>query len=90
MSHKHAKVLHEIFKEPVSGNLHWRDVESLLHHLGAEVQQHGARLHVYLNNREGILHRPHKSNVSTKQEVRQLREFLAAAGVTPTLYEQDT
>jgi hypothetical protein len=42
MSHKHLKVLNEIFKEPVSGNLHWRDVESLLGHLGAKSVQHGA------------------------------------------------
>jgi hypothetical protein len=88
MSHKHAKILAEIFKEPVSGNIHWRDVESLLHHLGAETQQHGAKVHVFLGQREGILHRPHKSNVSAKQEIRQLREFLASAGVTPALYEQ--
>ena len=88
MSHKHAKVLKEIFTDPVSGNLHWRDIESLLTHLGAEMQQHGARIHVFLNKREGILHRPHKSSVSTKQEIRQIREFLACAGVTPALYEQ--
>lgn len=87
MSHKQAKIIQEIFHDPPSGNLHWRDVESLLHHLGADVQQHGAKVHVFLNQREGVLHRPHKSNVCTKQEVKHLREFLATAGVTPSQYE---
>lgn len=86
MSHKHAKVIREIFKEPVTGNLHWRDVESLLQHVGADVVQHGARLHVTLNGREGVIHRPHKSGSSSKQEVRHLREVLASLGVTPASY----
>ncbi len=87
MSHKQARVLEEIFREPVTGNLHWRDVESLLHHIGADVVQHGARLHVTLNGREGVLHRPHKAGVSSKQDVRHIREVLAALGVTPASYE---
>lgn len=87
MSHKQARIIGEIFKEPVTGNLHWRDVESLLHHLGADVVQHGARLHVTLNGREGVLHRPHKAGVSSKQDVRHIREVLAALGVTPSSYE---
>jgi len=50
MSHKHKRILKSIFTEPVSGNLHWREVQSLLRHLGAEVQStHGARLTVKLN-----------------------------------------
>jgi hypothetical protein len=90
MSHKQAKILEEIFIEPSTGNLHWRDVESLLNHLGAEIRQHGAKVHVLLNGREGVLHRPHQSNVCTKQEVRHIREFLASAGITPSLYSQKT
>jgi hypothetical protein len=88
MSHKHAKVLHDIFQEPLSGNLHWRDIESLLLHLGADTRQHGAKVHVTLNKHEGVIHRPHQSNVCSKQELRVLRGLLAAAGVTPSLYEQ--
>ncbi len=88
MSHKQAKTLQAVFREPVSGNIHWRDIESLLKHLGAEITQHGAKVHVFLNKREGVLHRPHKSNVCTKQEIRHLREVLTSAGVSPSSYEQ--
>lgn len=88
MSHKHVNLIRAIFQDPINGNLHWREVESLLHHLGAEVEQlSGARIRVVLNHREGILHRPHHSNVCSRQEVKHLRDYLASARVTPSLYE---
>ena len=89
MSRKHKRILKSIFTEPVSGNLHWREVESLLRHLGAEVQStHGARLTVKLNKAEGQLHRPHHSGSLSKHDVRHLREFLAHAGVTLSTYAE--
>ena len=89
MSHKHKRLLKSIFSEPPSGNLHWREIESLLHHLGAEFpRSHGARLTVVLNKREGQLHKPHHGGSLTKHDVRHLREFLAHAGVTLSSYEQ--
>ena len=89
MSHKQKRILKSIFAEPASGNLHWREVESLLRHLGAEVQStHGARLTVKLNKVEGQLHRPHHSGALSKHDVRHLREFLAHAGVTLSAYAE--
>lgn len=88
MSHKHAHLVQTLFHDPISGNIHWRDVESLLAHLGAEVELlSGARLRVRLNDMEGVLHRPHHSNVLDRQDVKHLREYLARAGVTPSLYD---
>ena len=89
MSHKHKRILKSIFTEPASGNLHWREVESLLRHLGAEFQStHGARFTVKLNKVEGQLHRPHHGGTLSKQDVRQLRGFLARAGVTLSAYAE--
>ena len=89
MSHKHKRLLKSIFAEPASGNIHWREVESLLRHLGAEVQgTHGARLTVKLNEFEGQLHRPHHSGALSKHDVRRLREFLARGGVSLSAYEE--
>jgi hypothetical protein len=83
MSHKQQRVLDAVFQEPVSANIHWRDVESLLHHLGATIESmHGARMRVILNGIEATLHRPHHSGVCDKHEVRHLRDFLTAAGVS--------
>lgn len=84
MSHKHDRMLQAVMQGPVSGNLHWREVESLLHHLGAAVEPlQGARVRVKLHGVEGVLHHPHHGNVLTKQAVRQLRGFLTSAGVGP-------
>jgi hypothetical protein len=88
MSHKHEHLIHTIFQDPISGNIHWREIESLLHHLGASVEPiHGARFRVVLNGVEGFLHHPHHSNVLLRQDVKNLREYLASARVTPSLYE---
>ena len=89
MSHKHKRLLKSIYAEPASGNIHFRDVESLLRHLGAEFQStHGARLTVRLNKVEGQLHRPHHGGTLSKHDVRHLRGFLASAGVTLSSYAE--
>jgi hypothetical protein len=88
MSHKHDALVKAIFHDPISGNIHWREVESLLRHLGAEVESHsGTKVHVKLNGRESVLHRPHQGSLD-REGVRHLREVLARAGVTPSLLQQ--
>jgi hypothetical protein len=88
MSHKHDQFIRAIFHDPISANIHWREVEAFLHHLGAELEPiQGARFRVVLNGVEGILHRPHHSSECGKQDIKHLREYLASARVTPSLYE---
>ena len=88
MSHKHAHLMRSIFQDPLSANIHWREVESLLHHLGANVDpSHGARFKITLNKVEVFLHHPHNSSTCSKTDIKQLREFLAHAGVTLSAYE---
>ena len=88
MSRRHANLIRSIFHDPPSGNVHWRDVESLLKHVGASLEPiPGARVRVKLYRMEYVLHRPHHSNVLDASALTHLREFLARAGVTPSLYE---
>ena len=88
MSHKHDNLIREIFHDPISTNIQWREIESLLRHLGADVESlSGTRVRVKLNGHEGILHRPHGGNALGRQDVPHLREFLARGRVTPSLYE---
>lgn len=88
MSHKHENLLRAIFHDPISANIHWREVESLIHHLGADVESlSGARIRVKLNGYEGILHRPHHGNTLGRQDIQHLREFLAHARSTPSQIE---
>ena len=85
MSHKHERILSSILAGPVSGNIHWREVESLLHHLNATIEPgHGARKRVILNGVDGTLHVPHHTGVCDKHDLRHLRGFLISAGVSMT------
>jgi len=88
MSHKHENLIQSIFRDPISANIHWREVESLLNHLGAHIEElSGARLRVKLNGYEEVLHRPHHSNTLGRQDVKNLREYLGHARITPSLYD---
>jgi hypothetical protein len=88
MSHKHLHLLQSIYRDPLSANIHWREIESLLLHLGASIESaHGARFRIVLNKVEVFLHHPHNSSTCAKQEIKQLREFLAHAGITLSSYE---
>ena len=90
MSH-HGALLRTIFHDPISANIHWREVESLLHHLGATIETlNGNRIRAHLNRAEGVLHRPHHGNTLDRNGVRGLRGFLASAGMTPSQYEAKT
>ena len=87
---RHLNLLRAIFQDPVSGNIHWREVETLPYHLGATVEPtHGAHFRVVLSNLGGILHHPHHSSVCTKHYIKQLREYLAHAGISQLLYETE-
>ena len=85
MSHKHDNLLGAVFHNPISGNIHWREIESMLLHLGASITPtHGARFHVKLNDVDCFLHHPHQGNVCDKNLIKYLREFLVRAGVKPS------
>jgi hypothetical protein len=88
MSQKHVNLIRAIFHDPISGNIQWREVESLLRHLGASVESlAGTRVRVKLNGAEGVLHRPHGGNALGRQDITHLREYLSHARITPSLYE---
>ena len=86
MSRKRDRLLDDIFRERVSASINWREIESLLRHLGAEeLSGRGATVHVRLNGVERVFHRPHRHHASTcsRQDIRDLRRFLTAAGISP-------
>ena len=90
MSHKHLNLLRTIFEAPLSSNIHWREIESLLHHLGATVEPiHGVRFRIVLNGVEGVFHHPHHNYVCDKQTIKLLKEFLAHAGVSLSSYKEE-
>ncbi len=87
MSRHHIQLIRAIFQDPPVHNLHWRDVESLLKHVGARVESiSGARVRVTLGRVEEVLHRPHGDEVD-RPSLLHVRGFLGRAGVTPAAYE---
>lgn len=83
MSHKHDHVLEQLFAHPMSMNIKWREVTSLLESLGGEVEVvHGGREKVRLNGREHTFHIPHSGVLDSKDELTAMRHFLESAGVT--------
>ncbi len=88
MSRHHANLIRSLFHDPPPHNLHWREIETLLKHVGASVEPiSGARVRVTLGRAEEVLHRPHGDELD-RQSVLHVRAFLGRAGVTPAAYEQ--
>ncbi|MBU0567836.1 type II toxin-antitoxin system HicA family toxin [bacterium] len=83
MKRRHQKTLELIFSRPVSGNVKWRDVVSLLEALGGEVDEsrQGSRVGILLNGNVVIQHKPHPSSNMDKGAVASLRIFLMDCGV---------
>ncbi|KHE92646.1 MAG: type II toxin-antitoxin system HicA family toxin [Candidatus Scalindua rubra] len=83
MRRKYKKTLELIFSRPVSGNVNWSDVVSLLKALGAEVDESrkGSRVGILLNGNVIIQHKPHPSPNMDKGAVESLRNFLIYCGV---------
>lgn len=80
----HWKTLEAIFTDPVSGSIKWRDVESLLISLGAEVTEgSGSRVRFSLSGLTLFIHRPHPQPDTKRYVIRGVREFLTELGIKP-------
>jgi hypothetical protein len=81
---RHQKTLEAVFDNPVSGSIKWRDVESLLIACGAEMSEgSGSRVRFTIGGQTLFLHRPHPSPDTKRWAIRDIREFLANAGIKP-------
>ena len=84
MNSKQRRTLSAIFTDPVNGNLEWRSIESLLVALECQViEGSGSRVTFILNGQRLDLHRPHPRKEALRYRVKDVREFLRRAGVTP-------
>jgi len=85
MNRKHRRTLEKPFEEPARADVAWRDVEAPLIAVGAEVSQGGgSRVRVALNAVRAVFHEPHPRKEISKAAVRDIKEFLEAAGVRPS------
>lgn len=78
---RHEKTLQAVFEAPTRADIEWREIESLLKHLGATLTQgKGSRVRVVLNDVKAVFHRPHPQKEADKGCVESVRHFLENAG----------
>ena len=84
MNSQHRRTLARIFAEPTPADLRWSEIEGLLRALGGEISEGaGSRVRVALLGVRAVFHRPHPSPETKRGAVRAVRDFLAAAGISP-------
>jgi hypothetical protein len=82
INRKHRQTLDNIFKDPVRSDISWRDIESLLIALGADLSPgRGSRIRIHLNSIRAVFHRPHPKKETDRGAVKSMRRFLLEAGV---------
>jgi HicA toxin of bacterial toxin-antitoxin, len=81
---KHQNTLKAIFAVPVQAGIVWKDIESMLLALGAEITEgSGSRVRIALNGCRAVFHRPHPHKETDKGAVVSMRRFLTEARVKP-------
>lgn len=84
MNGKHQKTLAAIFKNPVSGSIHWSAIESLLVAAGCKViEGSGSRVRFEKDGRIASFHRPHPAKEAKRYQVRDALEYLILLGIKP-------
>jgi hypothetical protein len=76
LSGSHLRTYERIFQHPISHNLEWRDVRSLMGELGQTEEQANGNLKVTRNGQTLMLHPSGKKDVSEMKEIMSLRHFL--------------
>jgi hypothetical protein len=84
MNQTQRKTFLAVFETPTRANLNWKDIESLLSALGAEISEgSGSRVRISLNGVRAVFHRPHPGKEADKGTVKSMRRFLDEAGIRP-------
>jgi hypothetical protein len=84
MKRAYRKTLESVYSHPTSANITWKDIESLLAGLGAEIsEREGSRVAVVLFGEVRVFHRPHPSPKTDKGAVVAVRKWLEQHGVKP-------
>ena len=82
LSNRHRNTLRQIFQHPVSHNIEWHAVVSLLETVGSVTENHDGKLAVTLRGETEYLDPPPHKDVDV-QLVVDLRRMLGAAGYGP-------
>lgn len=76
LSGSHLHTYEKIFQHPVSRNLEWRELLSLLGHMGQVTEESNGHLSIMRNGHHLILHRSHSKDLADIEELMTVRHFL--------------
>ena len=83
LNHHHRVTLEKIFNHPLSGNVEWRQVLSLLEAVGTTTQEPNGKVKVELGDETQVLQPPDHKDVD-RQLIVDLRRMLTNAGLQPS------
>ena len=84
MNARQRRTLEAIFETPTRTDIRWAEVEALFRALGAKmVQGSGSRIRVEIAGVHAVFHAPHPGPSMKEYCVRDVRDLLLEAGVTP-------
>ena len=81
---KHRRTLDAVFAHPVSGNIRWVEIETLVRALGGPIDKgSGARVHFLLMGHPATFHGPDRQPMADKGAVAAFRKYLIRAKISP-------
>jgi hypothetical protein len=83
LNHHHRDTLEKIFRHPLSGNVEWRQVLSLLAAVGTTTREPNGKVKVELGGQTEVLQPPDGKDVD-RQLIVDLRRLLTNAGLEPS------
>jgi hypothetical protein len=83
LNHHHRVTLEKIFGHPLSGNLEWRQVLSLLAAVATTTQEPNGKVKVELGGQTEVLRPPDDKDLD-RQTIIDLRRMLTNAGLEPS------
>jgi len=82
LNNHHRATVEKLFAHPVSGNVEWRQVLSLLEAVGTVTEQANGKVKVTVGPETEVLHPPHGKDLDA-QLVADVRRMLDQAGLRP-------
>ena len=82
LNNHHRQTLRQLFDHPVSHNIEWRAVRSLLEAVGSVTEQHDGKLAVTVGSQTEFFHPAGQKDLDV-QTVVDMRHLLSSAGFGP-------
>ena len=83
LNHHHRDTLEKIFRHPLSGNVEWRQVLSLLAAVGTTTREPNGKVKVELGGQTEVFQPPDDKDVD-RELIVDLRRMLTNAGLEPS------